>query len=198
MTALQIIEKSQEFVNELREKLTDETEQHSSKQAYFMDNYETVQKYMTALKKVIVSMQENTDDGNEQEEMALLNQAQDVVNQFKQTITDFQKTLTISEDVQEEQTSVALNEETIKEAMQSNKATQEIMQNMDTLAQSKKMPYNYAMLCDGEIHLIEAPTKDALINSINSVANEKTYSDITLYQLTFTPVPLKKQTFLTV
>lgn len=201
MTALEIIEKSKQFADELRAKLTDTNAQPASKQAYFMDNYEVVQKYMGALKTVIDSMQENGDEVDAMtadENRAILTDAQEIVTHLKTTIADFQQTLMINENVQESQTSAVLNEQTMQEAMTSNKTTQEIMQNMDAIAKSKQVPYNYALLCDGIIHLIDASTKDNLNQSINDIVSDKNYKSISLFQLSFTPVPLKKKTVLSV
>ena len=93
-------------------------------------------------------------------------------------------------------------QETISDAMQNNKTTQEISANMQAIAEQQKassqIGYNYALVCDGQINMIAAADKAQLNESINAIANNGEYKSIQLYQMAFTPVQLKKKTVLSV
>jgi hypothetical protein len=85
--------------------------------------------------------------------------------------------------------------------MKTNKTTQEISANMQAIAEQQKasqVGFNYALVCDGEMNMIAAADKNQLNESINKIVNASNYKNINLYQVTFTPVPLKKKTILTV
>lgn len=201
MTPNEIIEQGREIAQQLVENLADPNKQTAAKQVYFMDNSEKIKGCMAALNQLITVTSENLQQSGDiidGEQSAILSDAKTIVQDMQQTISDFQKLLMISADVSEEQTTPSLTEETLAEAKKSNSTTQEIVQNMDAIASSKAAPYNYAMMCDGKITLLQAKTKDELNQTINAIANAGQYKSINLYQLTFTPVPLKQKTILTV
>ena len=86
--------------------------------------------------------------------------------------------------------------------MKSNKTTQEISKNMNAIAEQQKasstIACNYALVCDGQINMFLANTKDELNNMINNLANSGNYKDIQLFKMSFVPVPLNKKTVLSV
>ena len=73
---------------------------------------------------------------------------------------------------------------------------------MNAIAEQQKastaIAYNYALVCDGQINMFLANTKDELNNMINSLANNGNYKDIQLLKMSFVPVPLHKKTVLSV
>ena len=201
MTPQEVIDKGREIAQELVENLADPNKQTAAKQVYFMDNSERIKGCMNDLNQLIATASANigTDpDIIDGEQSAILSDAKKIVQDMQQTISDFQKLLMISADVSEEQTTPKLDEQTLADAKKNNSTTQEIVQSMDAIASTKAAPYNYALMCDGKITLLHANTKDELNNAINAVANTGQYKDIKLFQLTFTPVPLKQKTILTV
>lgn len=201
MTADEIISKAEHFAMGFITKLKDKSEQSERKQVYFMDNQDELRKWMGALQKTISTIKESEDVSDD--EATIVQRAESVVNQLKQAIADFQKELTINSDIQEEEATATVTEETISEAMQTNKTTQEISNNMNAIAEQRKAmsqapQYNYAISCDGNITLLHANTKEELNNQINAVANQGTFKNIQLFQMQFVPVPLKQKTVLTV
>jgi sugar-specific transcriptional regulator TrmB len=199
MKADEVISKASLFAMNFIAKISDTTEQPARKQAFFLDNQEELQKYMGALQKIITGLSDidNIDD----DDKSLIDSAQNVINDLKKAISEYQKELTISDDTSEEDTTAALTQETIADAMKTNKTTQEISANMQAIAEQQKVNqigYNYALVCDGQINMIAAENKVQLIDSINALANTGNYKDIQLYKMTFTPVPLKQQTILTI
>ena len=200
MKADEIISKAELFAMSFIAKISDKTEQAARKQAFFLDNQEDLQKYMGALQKVVTSLH---GDGNiTTEDGVLIDRANDIINNLKQAITEYQKELTISNDTSEEDTTAALTQDTIADAMKTNKTTQEISANMQAIAEQQKVTsqigYNYALVCDGQINMIAANDKTQLNESINAIANAGSYKSIQLYEMSFKPVQLKKKTVLTV
>jgi sugar-specific transcriptional regulator TrmB len=201
MTVDEVISKAEHFAMGFITKLKDASETSERKQVYFMDNQDELRKYMGALQRTITGIKDNDDASDD--ELLLVQRAESVVNQLKEAIASFQQELTISSDIQEEDATATVTEETISEAMQNNKTTQEISNNMNAIAEQRKamsqMPqFNYAISCDGNITLLNAKTKEELNNQINTVANQGSYKNIQLFQMQFVPVPLHQKTVLSV
>ena len=200
MKADEIISKAELFAMSFIAKISDKTEQSARKQAFFLDNQEELQKYMGALQKIVTCIGE--DENITDEDNALMLKAQDIINNLKKAIMSYQKELTISSDTSEEDTTTALTQDTIADAMKTNKTTQEISANMQAIAEQQKVAsqigYNYALVCDGQINMIAANDKTQLNESINAIANAGSYKSIQLYEMSFKPVQLKKKTVLTV
>lgn len=196
----EVISKAEIFAMNFIAAINDETIPSARKQAYFLDNQEDLQKYMAAMQKIMTSI--DKDDSSEDEAL-LLNRAENIVNDLKTSIMEYQKELIIDSNISEEETTTALTQETISDAMKNNKTTQEISANMQAIAEQQKaqqpqLGFNYALVCDGQIHLINAVDKTQLTESINTVVNDGNYANIQLYEVSFKPIPLKKQTILTI
>lgn len=201
MKADEIISKAELFANDFIKKLGDSTEQPERKQVYFLDNQDELKKYMGALQKIANSVNDN--ETVTDEDMILVDKASNIIADLKTAVGNFQKELIVNPDATEEDTTAVLSEDTITNAMKSNKTTQEISKNMNAIAEQQKsatnaIAYNYAMVCDGQINMFTANTKDELNNMINSLANNGNYKDIQLFKMSFTPVPLHKKTVLSV
>ena len=197
----EIISKAELFAMNFIANISDKSEQAARKQAYFLDNQEELQKYMSALQKIVSAY--NEDENITVDDGVLLDRAKAIADNLKQAIVEYQKELTISNDTSEEDTTVSLTQETIADAMKTNKTTQEISANMKAIAEQQKaqqpqLGFNYALVCDGQVNLINAVDKTQLTESINTVANGGNYANIQLYEVSFKPVQLKKQTILTV
>lgn len=196
MKADELISKAERFSMSFIAKISDKTEQGPRKQAYFLDNQEELQNYMNALQRVIVGLSEA--ESVTDEDQLLIDRAQVIVNDLKKAISEYQKELTISDSVSEEDTTAALTQESIAEAMQNNKTTQEISANMQAIAEQQKVasqvPYNYALVCDGQVTMLTAHSKGELNKLIADITSAGNYKDVNLFKMTFTPVPLKTKT----
>ena len=198
----EVVSKAELFAMNFIAKISDASEQPARKQVYFLDNQEELQQYMGALQKIVTNIRKDdpSEDGEDYE--VLLNRADAVIDKLKKAIADFQKELTVSDSVTEEETTAQFTEETLKDAMKTNKTTQEITANMNAIAESQKartkVSYNYALVCDGQITMLTANNTQELNDAINAVADSGNYKSIDLYKMQFTPVPLKKKTILSV
>lgn len=199
MQVNEVISKAELFINNFINKLSDETEQPAKKQVYFLDSQEELQKYKNALQKIVTNYSEN--ENNDEEEIALLDRANAIISKLKDALKDYQKQLVIDSNITEEDTVVSLTEQSISNAMENNKTTQEISTNLQAISEQKAMPkmvYNYALVCDEQINLLEAYNDQDLNKLINAFVNAGDYKDIALYKLTSSPVPLKKKTILSI
>ena len=200
MKAGEIISKAELFANDFIKKLSDSTEQPERKQVYFLDNQDELKKYMSALQKIANSVNDN--ENVTDEDMVLVDKASNIIADLKTAVSNFQKELIVNPDATEEDTTAVLSEDTISDAMKSNKTTQEISKNMNAIAEQQKasstIACNYALVCDGQINMFLANTKDELNNMINNLANSGNYKDIQLFKMSFVPVPLNKKTVLSV
>lgn len=200
MKADEIISKAELFANDFIKKLSDSTEQPERKQVYFLDNQDELKKYMNALQKIANSVNDN--ENVTDEDMVLVDKASNIISDLKTAVSNFQKELIVNPDATEEDTTAVLSEDTISDAMKSNKTTQEISKNMNAIAEQQKasstIACNYALVCDGQINMFLANTKDELNNMINNLANSGNYKDIQLFKMSFVPVPLNKKTVLSV
>ena len=196
----EVISKAEQFAIEFIAKLTDKSEQSSKRQVYFLDNQDKLQQYMGALQKIVAGFKD--EENITEDDVVLLDRANGIIDKLKATISEFQKELTVNDDITEEDTTVQFTEETLKNAMKTNKTTQEIAANMNAIAESQKIKakiaYNYALVCDGQITMLTANNTQELNDSINAVAGAGNYKSIDLYKMQFTPVPLKKKTILSV
>lgn len=198
----EVISKAELFSMNFIAKISDKTEQPAKKQVYFLDNQEELQKYMGAMQKILNSIRKDDDSEDGEDYKVLLNRAESVIDKLKSAIAEYQKELIVDNNASEEDTIPVLTQETISDAMKNNKTTQEISANMQAIAEQQKainaVGYNYALVCDDQINMIAANDKAELNTSINAIANNGNYKSIQLYQVTFTPVQLKKKTILTV
>lgn len=201
MTSSEIVAKGRTFATELATKLSDPNETTASKQVYFMDNHERIQKIMGALDEVVRTITATAGEGHgiQESEADALEQAKEIVADMKKTITDFQKSLTIAADVSEEDVANRpLTQENMQQAATSEKGVQRMLESVEAAKNTKAFPYNYALICDGVINLLGCNTKDELNKAINDIVDKGNFKSINLYQVQATAVPLKKKTILSV
>lgn len=200
MKADEIISKAELFVMNFVTKMKDQSEQPARKQVFFMDSQEDLTKYMGALQKIATAYE--GEENLSEDDALILDKANELITKLRETVTEYKKELTISDSITEEDTTTQLTQEKIAEAMKTNKTTQEIAANMSAIAESQKIaaqvPYNYILMCDGQVNLIAAQTKEQLNTTMNSIANNGNYKDIALFQMQLTPVPVKRVTQLSV
>lgn len=199
MKADEIITKAESFALSFKAKLSDKTEQAEKKQVFLMDNQEILHKYLDALQK-IVSTSEESDDESSEDIATLVKRAEEITKMLKETLTNYQAELLISTNASEETTTAVLTQESIKEAMKTNKTTQEISANMAAIAEEQALPsiskYTHMLVCDGQSYFVFAVDKISLETQINSITDNKNFTDIQLFELHLKPVLLHKKTVL--
>lgn len=190
----EIISKSELFAMNFIAKINDKTEQPTRKQIYFLDNQDELQKYMDTLQKIVIRINSAPDIATD--DAVLADKASDIVKSLKDAISEFQKELVIDNNITEQDTTVSLTKETISDAMKTNKTTQEISKNMQTIINQNKanqVNYNYALVCDENMNLLYAEDKDTLNKTINDLTSTSNFKNVQLYELDFKEIPLKKK-----
>ena len=190
----EIISKSELFAMNFIAKINDKTEQPTRKQIYFLDNQDELQKYMDTLQKIVIRINSAPDIATD--DAILADKASDIVKNLKNAISEFQKELVIDNNITEQDTTVSLTKETISDAMKTNKTTQEISKNMQSIINQTKanqVNYNYALVCDGNMNLLYAEDKDTLNKTINDLTSTSNFKNVQLYELNFKEIPLKKK-----
>lgn len=190
----EIISKSELFAMNFIAKINDKTEQPTRKQIYFLDNQDELQKYMDTLQKIVIRINSAPDIATD--DAVLADKASDIVKNLKDAISEFQKELVINDNITEQDTTVSLTKETISDAMKTNKTTQEISKNMQSIinqAKANQVNYNYALVCDGNMNLLYAEDKDTLNKTINDLTSTSNFKNVQLYELNFKEIPLKKK-----
>ena len=190
----EIISKSELFAMNFIAKINDKTEQPTRKQIYFLDNQDELQKYMDTLQKIVIRINSAPDIATD--DAILADKASDIVKNLKDAISEFQKELVIDNNITEQDTTVSLTKETISDAMKTNKTTQEISKNMQSIINQTKanqVNYNYALVCDGNMNLLYAEDKDTLNKTINDLTSISNFKNVQLYELNFKEIPLKKK-----
>lgn len=201
MKADEIITKAESFALSFKTKLSDKNEQPGKKQVFLLDNQEVLHKYLEALQKIVsMSAEDDYDDTNE-DMVVLVKRAEEITTMLKETLTAYQAELLIPADMSEEETTAILTEETIKEAMKTNKTTQEISTNMAAIAEQQALPnvvkYTHVLVCDGQSYFINGADKVNLELQINTIVEKSSFASIQLFEVQFKQVALHTKTVIT-
>lgn len=200
MTALECVEQSKVFSESVINGLTDMKQTSAARQVFFMDNYPKITATMEALKKIVNSVKNEGDVATE-EQIEIMNNAKAIMDSLQRAITMFQQELMINQDVQEDELekTPGLTAESIQEASANNATTQNIIKEMNDIAQAQSGPsFTHCLVCDGTINMFTANTKDEVVQTINKIAESGNYKQIELYKMAFTPISMKKKTVLTI
>lgn len=200
----EILTQSEMFANEFVKNIEDGKKEAAAKTVYFMDNQEDLQKVMTTLQKIVNKFGPD-EDGNQPEmsedDEVLFNKAQEIINRLSDCIAGYKNELMVNENVTEEETTAKVTQETIAEAMQNNDTTKQIAENMSKIVQNQNPQspqMNFCLMCDGQINMFQANTKQEINNCIQQVTDSGNYKDIALFQVSYKAVPLKKKTIVSV
>lgn len=198
MTTAEMLAQSKHFTDELVKQLSDTNAELSKKQVYFMDNHAKVQACMNALKEIVSSVKASEATASS-EDLEAMNNASAILTDLQGAITKFQQELMIVDTVQEDDLAPVhgLTADNIADAAKNNETTKKIVQDMNVII-NQPPAYSHCLVCDGVINMFLANTKDELNEAINRIAATGNYKDLRLFQMSFTPVPMKKQTILTV
>lgn len=202
MKISEALEKAESFALEFISHIQNPNLQEAAKTVYFMDNQEELSKVLNALQRIAEGLTFKVDSLTDEEKQLII-RAESLTKQLKGCISEYQKSLTINNDITEEDTAVQLTDETIANAMQTNQTTQQISKDLTAIAEQNKLAavspsFNYVLACDGQFTMIEAHDKNTLNQVINQTVGAGNYKDIKLYQVSFKPVPLHQKTILSV
>ena len=192
-----IIEKAGDFAKEFVEKITNNDWEFSRRQTYFLDTQEDLKKYMKLLKNAIDSIEGF--DGNEMDSdmESLLEEAKDTQKKIMTAVMDFQEEMKINPDTASDEVP-SLNKDNIQKAKETGSLLKDADDEIMAIKNDNTGWFNYALICDGQVNLLDCSTDKELNVAMNNIVDSKDYKDIHLFRIKATEVPLKKKTILTI
>ena len=187
------------FVSEFVNNMTSSEMNDAAKQAYFLDNQARVKSvlgFLNNLKGIYdVAV---TEDIVTEEDFQTHEEIEKLIETLSETLSNYRESLKINPNITKEETTVVVNEETVKHAMTEDSSTKKMVENMQTLA-AQKTPqnneYNYMIVVSKtQPYYVYAPTKQDLITLVNQMADSVPGATIEVFEIKYTAVPLKTAT----
>lgn len=199
-----VLQDAKDFIKEFCTKLSGEEMNDSAKQVFFLDNQQKVKQTMEALsniKNVYDSMGVELEDGSEEQQCYEL--CTGLMGKLTSTLTNYKNSYaTVKPNVTEEETTVVVNEQTIQEAAQNNTSTQKIIKDMNEINErasiSQMQEFTHAILVGKKFIYVKATTAQELNTLVNEAADANPNEKVSVYEVQFNPIPLKKKTVYTV
>ena len=197
---------SKEFIKDFSSKILGNELNESAKQVLFLDNQKKIKETMESLtnaKTMLESLGIDLDDENQGEEHKQYELCVGLINKLAKTLKDYRNSYSgINPNVTVEETTPVLSEETINDAVKNNTSTQQIIKDMNNLNEKANIvqmqEFTHAILVGDKFTYTKALTVQDLNNVINEVANANPNERVSVYEVTFNPVPLKTKTIYTV
>lgn len=187
-------ERLKQFVSSFVENITDENRSEQAKSTYFLDKQETLNKVKNSIDEIIKNPPDDVPD-------EMLGEIVTQKMELDKTLEEFKKTLIVSEDTVEEDLAVEINNDTIKDAMENNTTTKEIVSNLSKIDEmAKSTPkYTHMIVCDDNIELVSATSREKLNAILMATANlYPNARDIKVYKMSLTEIPTQKRTIVSV
>ena len=199
-----VLQDAKDFIKEFCTKLSGEEMNDSAKQVFFLDNQQKVKQTMEALsniKNVYDSMGVELEDGSEEQQCYEL--CTGLMGKLTSTLTNYKNSYaTVKPNVTEEETTVVVNEQTIQEAAQNNTSTQKIIKDMNEINErasiSQMQEFTHAILVGKKFIYVKATTAQELNTLVNEAADANPNEKVSVYEVEFKPMSLKKKTIYTV
>jgi len=197
------LNEAKDFVKNFSAVLENPEEQQAAKQVHFLDNKQEASDTMEFLKNLKDSLESlgiEFEAGSEEEQSYELSTM--LFNKLSKTLVDFRNSYAgIKPTVTEEETIRPVTDETIKEAIATNKSTQKIVKDMDEISQqanaSQLQEFSHVIYADGKSWYVKANTKEELVSSINQVGDQAK-TPVQVFEIVLKPLPLQKKTIYTV
>lgn len=199
-----VLQDAKDFIKEFCTKLSGEEMNDSAKQVFFLDNQQKVKQTMESLNNIkgaFDSMGVELEDGSEEQQCYEL--CVGLMGKLTNTLTNYKNSYAaVKPNVTEEETTVVVNEQTIQEAAQNNTSTQKIIKDMNEINErasiSQMQEFTHAILVGKKFIYVKATTAQELNTLVNEAADANPNEKISVYEVQFNPIPLKKKTVYTV
>lgn len=195
----QELSEAKTFVSEFVTTITGNEMNDAAKQAYFLDNQTNVKKvhnFLITLKGYFDSVCSKENVTEEDARTSELVNA--LVVTLSETLKNYREGLKTNPDITKEETTVVVNEETVKHAMEEDTSTKKMIEDMQVLSAQKTVQageYNYMILVSKtQSYYVYAPTKQELMTAVNQLADATPGATIELFELSYTNVPMKTAT----
>lgn len=192
------------FIKEFCDKLSGNEMNESAKQVYFLDNQQKVKHTMeelTNIKSGYDNLGIGLEEGSEDEKCyelctGLMNKLTKALMNYKNSYSGINPNVTV------EDTTAVVTEETINDAAQNNTSTKKIIKDMNEINEKASIAqvqeFTHAILVGKKITYVKAVTKQELNALISEIMDENPNEKISVYEVVFNPLPLKKKTIYTV
>ena len=187
------------FVSAFVENMTSDSMNDSAKQAYFLDNQAEIKKTfgflnnLNSLYESIVS--EDTVLNEDAQTYDLINE---LIETLSNTLNAYREGLKTNPNITKEDTTVVVNEETLKQAMEEDSSTKKMVDDMNALAAQNAFQngeYNYMIVVSKtQPYYVSVNTKEQLIGTVNRMADSVPGATIEVFEIKYTSVPLKTTT----
>lgn len=201
-----IIEKLKDtkaYVTQVCTNLLAPDENQNAKQVYLLDNQSEIKnsmKFLTDVKGMLEPLGDEIAEGSEEEKILELTNA--LFNKLSKTLNDFKNGISFNKHATEEDTTVIVNEDTIKEALQNDKSTQQIAKDMNEINQkvtvSQIQEFTHAFYLGGKFLYYKAVSETDLNQYLNEIVSANPNENVQVFAVSLTPLPLKKKTIYTV
>ena len=187
------------FVSAFVTTMTSDTMNDAAKQAFFLDVQAEVKRTMGFLNN-LKSVYEGivSEDTVSSEDAKAYELIEKLITTLSNTLKTYREGLKANPDVTKEDTTVVVNEETVKHAMEEDSSTKKMVEDMQALATQKSAQngeYNYMIVVSKtKPYYTYAPTKQDLIELVNQVADSTPGATIEVFEIKYTAVPLKTAT----
>lgn len=187
------------FVSAFVTTMTSDTMNDAAKQAFFLDVQAEVKRTMGFLNN-LKSVYEGivSEDTVSSEDAKAYELIEKLITTLSNTLKTYREGLKANPDVTKEETTVVVNEETVKHALEEDSSTKKMVEDMQALATQKTAQngeYNYMIVVSKtKPYYTYAPTKQDLIAVVNQVADSAPGATIEVFEIKYTAVPLKTAT----
>lgn len=198
------LSKAKNFIKEFCDKISGNEMNDNAKQVFFLDNQKEVKDTMETLNNIKTTYDNlgiELEDGSEEQKCYEL--CSGLMNKLTKALTDYKNSYAeINANVTVAETTVVVSEETISDAVQNNTSTQKIVKDMNEINEkmsiAQMQEFTHAILIGKKFTYIKVATTQELNALINEAANANPNEKVSVYEVEFKPLPLKKKTIYTV
>lgn len=193
------LSEAKSFVSGFVTTITSNEMNDAAKQAYFLDNQENIKKtlsFLNNLKSVYEGVM--TEDNIAEEDARIYELVETLITTLSDTLKTYREGLKANPDITKEDTTVVVNEETVKHALEEDSSTKKMVQDIQELSTQKPAQngqYNYMIVVSKtQPYYVRVSTKQDLIGLVNQVADSAPGATIEVFEIKYTAVPLKTAT----
>lgn len=201
---LNTLQGAKTFIKDFCTKISGTELNDSAKQVLFLDSQQKVKETMEALNNIKTAFdnlggvaEDNEEDGQIYELCVGL------MDKLTKTLVDYRNSYSgIDPNVTEEETTAVVTEETINQAAQTNTSTQKIIKDMNEINEKASIAqlqeFTHAILVGKKFTYVKVTTAQELNTLINEIVDTNPNEKVSVYEVSFKPMPLKKKTIYTV
>ena len=195
---------AKDFIKDFCNKLSGNEMNESAKQVFFLDNQQKVKQTMeelSGIKDGFDNLGIELEDGSEEQKCYEL--CTGLMNKLTKTLTDYKNSYSgINPNVTVEDTTAVVTEETISDAAKNNSSTKKIIKDMNEINEKASIAqiqeFTHAILVGKKFMYVKATTAQELNTLINEAVDTNPNEKVSVYEVEFKPMPLKKKTIYTV